>query len=151
MNRFLTIALLATFELLALPVVSAAAILPLSNAYQVSPDVGSREVIDRVQEGLSTGNVGLFSRYMSSQVTVTLKGAESGYYSANQAYYLLANYLRTRQFARFTFSTIGGSEGNPYATGSVKFNYRGKREIAQVYVALARMGGRWVITQINIY
>ena len=151
MNRFLAIALLATCEFLALPVFPAAAVLPSPFAHQVSPDAGSREVFNRVQDGLTSGDVGAFSRYFSSQVMVTLKGAESGYYSANQAYYLLTNYIRTRQFARFVFTTVGGSEGNPYATGSVTFNFRGKRETAQVYVSLAQTGGRWLITQINIY
>jgi hypothetical protein len=151
MNRFLAIAFLAACELLAPPVFPAAAVVPSPCSLQVSPDATSREIFDHVQDGLTSGDIGAFSRYFSSQVMVTLKGAESGHYSANQAYYLLTNYIRTRQFARFVFTTVGGSEGNPYATGSATFNYRGKRETAQVYVSLAQTGGRWLITQINIY
>ncbi len=151
MNRFLSVVLLALTELLVLPAPTPAALLPLSIPGQGRADAGSREVFDRVQEGLAAGNVGAFSHYFSSQVMITLKGAESGYYSANQSYYLLSNYLRARQFARFAFTTTGGSDGNAYATGSVTFNFRGKRELAQLYVAVAQMDGRWMITQINIY
>jgi hypothetical protein len=110
-----------------------------------------REVFEKVQEGLSAANIALFSRYFSSQVLVNLRGGESGYYSASQVYYLLENYLKPRKLARFSFSTIAESGNNPYATGSVAFNYRGNREYAQVYVSLSKVGDRWMITQINIY
>lgn len=110
-----------------------------------------RGVFDKVQEGLSSGNISLFSQYFGSQILVNLRGGESGYYSQNQAYYLLENYLKQRKLARFTFSTISDSSTNPYATGSVAFNYRGNREHAQVYVSLSLVGDRWMITQINIY
>ena len=88
---------------------------------------------------------------MGSQVYVNLRGGESGYYSANQAYYLLENYFKTRRLVNFNFTTIGESDSNPYATGSAGFNEKGSRERAQVYVSLSLAGNRWVITQINIY
>ncbi len=110
-----------------------------------------RAIFERIQRGLSSGSVTLFSPDLASQVFVNLRGGESGYYSASQAHYLLENYLRVRKFSRFTFSTIDESGENPYATGSVTFNFRGSREIAQVYVSLTSSGNRWMITQINIY
>lgn len=104
-----------------------------------------------VQQGLLAGNVGSFSRYMASQVYMSLRGAESGYYSSNQAYYLLESYLKARRFSSVNFTTVGESESNPYATGSAAFTFRGGRDHAQVYVSLSSMRGRWVITHINIY
>jgi hypothetical protein len=117
------------------------------------PSNGSscREVFEKVQGGLYAGSVGLFSRYFSSQVLVNLRGGESGYYSASQAHYILESYLKPRRLARFAFSTIVEAGTNPYATGSVAFNYRGNRDYAQVYVSLSLDGDRWMITQINIY
>jgi hypothetical protein len=88
---------------------------------------------------------------MASQVYVNLRGGESGYYSANQAHYVLENYLKSRKLVNLKFSTIGESEARPYATGSAVTVQRGIREIAQVYVSLGRSGDRWFITQINIY
>ena len=111
----------------------------------------SRKIFSSVQQGLSSGNISTFSQHMGSQVYVNLRGGESGYYSANQAYYLLENYFKTRRLVNFNFSTIGESESNPYATGSAGFNEKGSRERAQVYVSLSLAGNRWVITQINIY
>jgi hypothetical protein len=110
-----------------------------------------RRIFASVQEGLAAGAVGVFSQHIGQQVFMNLRGGGSGYYSANQAYYVLQNYLKTRRLANLNFSTIGESEANPYATGSAGLSFRGTREFAQVYVSLARSGDRWVITQINIY
>jgi hypothetical protein len=110
-----------------------------------------RRIFESIQEGLRAGNVGVLSPYFGSQVLCNLRDGESGYYSANQAFYLLQNYFSTRRLVAFDFSTIGESESNPYATGSVSFNVKGRREVAQVYVSLSQAGDRWVISQINIY
>jgi hypothetical protein len=61
------------------------------------------------------------------------------------------NFLRDRKPVSFTFTTFGESESTPYATGNAAFAFRGVRQHAQIYVALAPEGGRWVITLINIY
>ena len=127
---------------------------------QVVPEARERQngrkreydnVFSNIQKGISSGSVELFSRHMAPQVYVNLRGGESGYYSASQAYYLLDNYFRSRRLVNFNFTTIGESDSNPYATGSAGFNFKGSREYAQVYVSLSHAGGRWVITQINIY
>jgi hypothetical protein len=88
---------------------------------------------------------------MGSQVYINLRGGESGYYSANQAYYVLDSYLKSRKLVNINFSTIGESNTRPYATGSAALVVRGNREIAQVYVSLSQVGEKWIITQINIY
>jgi len=110
-----------------------------------------RAVFADVQQGITEGNVSLFSPHFHSQVRVTLRGGESGLYSANQAYYLIENFLRVRKPLTFTFTTYGESANTPYATGSAGYTYHGTRQHVQVYVALAGTGEHWVITHINIY
>ena len=110
-----------------------------------------REVFEDVQRGIAQGNVALFSPHFHGQVRLTLRGDESGLYSANQAYYLLQNYFRDRMPVNFTFTTYGESDSTPYATGKAGFTFQGARQHAQIYVALAAEGERWVITHINIY
>ena len=110
-----------------------------------------REVFDDVQRGIAQGNVAVFSPHFHSQVRVTLHGGETGLYSANQAYYLLENFFRDRSAVSFKFTTFGESDSTPYGTGNAAFTFQGVRQHAQVYVALAPQGGRWVITHINIY
>ena len=122
-----------------------------ASAQRMNGKADYRTVFSDLQEGISSANVSLFSSHFHAQVHVTLRGGESGLYSANQAYYLLQNYFRDRKPAAFRFTTVGDSPTNPYATGSAAFNIRGNRERAQVYAALAYNGDRWVITHINIY
>jgi hypothetical protein len=108
-------------------------------------------IFENIQEGLLHGNIGEFSQYFGTHVQVNLQGGENGYYSASQTYYVLENYLRTRKLVTFSFTTIGESDTNPYATGSGGLNVKGTREFIQVYVSLSWAGDRWVISQINIY
>ena len=110
-----------------------------------------RKLFTYIQSTLSSGNISGLAQHLAPQVQVNFRGAESGYYSANQAYYLLENYFRSRKVLGFEFSTIGESDSNPYATGGASFNFKGNREYAQVYVSLSRTGRQWLITQINIY
>ena len=125
---------------------------PLSaSAQRTNGKADFRTVFTDIEQGISSANVSLFASHFHAQVHVTLRGGESGLYSANQAYYLLQNYLRDRKPAGFKFSTFGDSPTNPYATGSAAFNVRGNRERAQLYAALAHNGDRWVITHINSY
>jgi hypothetical protein len=111
----------------------------------------ARGVFNTVEDGFSEGSIGRFSPHFGSQLSVNLRGGESGSYSANQAYYVLENYLRTRKLVDFEFESVSEFGSNPFATGTAGFAVRSGKESAQVYVALARAGGRWVITQINIY
>lgn len=109
-----------------------------------------RQVFDDVQLGLSQANAAVFSPHFQNQVRVALHGGETGLYSASQAYYLLQNFLRDRKPVSFAFTTYGESGSTPYGTGNAAFTFRGIRQHAQIYVALAPEGGRWVITLINI-
>jgi hypothetical protein len=146
MKTFATLAL----ALLLPPIFCAAIAFPRAGGVQEgNPAV--REVFDDVQRGISQCNVAMFSPHLYSQVRVTLHGGETGLYSANQAYYLIQNFLRDRKPVSFSFSTYGESDGIPYGTGNASFTYQGVRRHAQIYVALAPAGRTWVITHINIY
>jgi len=140
---FLACALIASISL-------AAAFSPRDSSAQ-APIKETRPIFADVQRGIATGNISLFSPHFHSQVHITLRGGDSGLYSANQAYYLLQNYFHERRPVSFVFTTYGDADSTPYATGSAAFNSRGTRQHIQIYVALAASGDRWVITHINIY
>jgi hypothetical protein len=109
------------------------------------------EVFDAFQRGLVGGDVSAFSAYLAPQVYLNLRGAESGYFSANQAYYVLQDYLGARRVRAFQFTTYGDSDSSPYATGPGRIESRGNTDQVQVYVSLSKSGSRWVLGQINIY
>lgn len=108
-------------------------------------------LFDDVQSGIVAGDVKKFSMHLARQVFINLRGMESGYFSRNQAFYILDSYLSARRVVSFTFSTMNDSEPVPYATGGGIFMRRGKREIFQVYTSLSKQDGQWVVTQLNVY
>jgi len=104
-----------------------------------------------LKQSIDDGNVKAVSKYIGTRVYLNLKDAESGYYSGNQAAYLIQNFFGTRRSLTFRFSTIKDTENSPYATGSGTFMARGGRAKLQVYVALSKKDGKWVITQFSVY
>ena len=108
-------------------------------------------IAEDIQRGIQTGDVGIFSKHFAKQVYVDLPGQESGYFSDHQLYYILRNFFGSRLTQQFRFSTVDDSETGSYATGSGSFLFKGRREVLQIYVALARLQGRAVITQFNVY
>lgn len=108
-------------------------------------------IFQSVQHGITQGNVKVFSQHFGSQVFVSLPSGENGYFSANQAYSILQNYLGSRRIQSFRFSTYGESETAPYATGPGRFEARGNAETVQVYASLSTLNGRWILSQVSIY
>jgi hypothetical protein len=117
------------------------------------PPNGQRaaDMFAEIADALSAGDISHVSSAFASQVHVTLRGGESGLFSANQAYALLQRYLHDRSASACTFTESSDSSGAPYATGTILLSSRGRKERAQVYVALARERDRWAITHITIY
>jgi hypothetical protein len=109
------------------------------------------EIFAAVAEGLSAADISRFSSRFSTQVHLTLRGGESGLFSANQAYTLLQAYVKERSTSQCSLSGGGENDATTYATGGILLTLRGRREKAQVYVALARSHDRWVITHLTIY
>lgn len=112
-----------------------------SESYRVLSDIGT---------GISGQDVESIARYFSSQTYLSLSNGISGYYSSNQAYYVLEDFFKIYRVTAFRFDNIQSDSNNPYATGEYQFEYRGKRDLAQVYIALKKTGKNWKITQITI-
>lgn len=114
-----------------------------------SKDEKLEVVFSEIEKGFSGGNVSTFSQYLSSQNYLSLSNGVRGYYSANQSFYILQEYFKLHRPISFRFSSK--SEGkNPYATGFLTYELRGRRENAQVFIALESSGGSWKISQITI-
>jgi hypothetical protein len=108
-------------------------------------------LLRRVEQGILGGSVDLFNTRFGKQVSMTISGGESGYYSGGQASLVLQNFFSTRKPTQFTFSRMNDSVASPYATGRLSFIRRGSKESVQIYVSLTRQESKWVITQLNIY
>jgi hypothetical protein len=107
-------------------------------------------IFDQVETGISEGDVGMISKYFGSQTYLSLSNGKSGYYSSNQAFYVLEDFFKIYRVASFRFNNINTDEDTPYATGVYNFEFKGKKNAAQVYISLKKAGSGWKITQITI-
>ncbi len=107
--------------------------------------------IGQIELAVRSSDIQLISKYFLRPVFISLRGAESGYFSANQASLLLHSFFESRRVVRFTFTTISETE-EPFATGGgVMIEDKGSRQSFQIYVALLKVDNRWVISQFNVY
>ena len=123
----------------------------LNQRIEVHQSPEARALLQRIERGILGGSAEAFNANFGKQVSMTIAGAESGYYSSGQAFLILQNFFSARKPTQFSFSRINDTLASPYATGRLSFIRRGNRESVQVYVSLARQETQWVITQFNIY
>jgi hypothetical protein len=112
--------------------------------------VASQVILKQLESAISQGDVSALSSYFGSQVYLSLSNGIRGYYSSNQAYYVLEDFFRIYNVTSFRFDNINPDENNPYATGVYNFEFKGKRNSAQVYISIKKTGSSWKITQITI-
>ncbi len=110
----------------------------------------ARVAFNQIENGIASGRVSELVEYLSPQTYLSLSNGISGYYSSNQAYYVLEDFFRSYQVTGFRFDDLQIEEGNVYGTGKYQFVMRGKREVAQVYISLKHAGKKWKITQLTI-
>jgi hypothetical protein len=122
----------------------------LNKPDRTSQAVPAKIIFGELEEAISNGNVTAIARFFSSQTYFSLTNGSSGYYSSNQAFYILENFFNVYQVRSFRFNNIQANDNNPYATGVYTYDMRGKRDNAQVYVSLKLTGNSWKITQITI-
>lgn len=106
-------------------------------------------VFEKIIEGIETANVSAFAHYFGKQVYISLNSGERGYYSSNQAYYVLQNYLNIYRPVNFKISTRLLNSTTPYCAGRLVYNFKGVRESVQVYISLTLTENNWEITQIT--
>lgn len=114
-------------------------------------DSSLKTFIESIEQRITSGTVQLPSQDFGRQVYMMIRGKEGGYYSNNQASYILQNYFSGRRALNFRFTTTSMTGKTPYVTGGGMFMVKGNTEILQIYIALSSVNGRWIITQWNIY
>jgi hypothetical protein len=115
----------------------------------VTPEV--RSIVKDLETALFSASLKGMSGRFGRQVFVNLKGGESGYFSSNQAPYVVEEYFAGRKVIGLRFSATQDRESSAFATGSGTIKYRGSVQQLQVFVSFVRLDGRWVITQLNVY
>ena len=114
-------------------------------------DASAGAAFEKIESSIAAGNVEMLSGYFSSQMYLSLSNGISGYYSSNQAYYVLEDFFKNYRVMDFKFNNVkNGEEDNVYATGLYNYILNEKRETAQAYVSIKLTGKKWKITQLTI-
>lgn len=116
-----------------------------------SGSLKKNDIIKIIEDGIVKNNINSFSRYFDRNIFLTLRDDESGYFSANQAEYILQNYFDQHRLIKFNFSTVDVTKTPFYATGGAIMSYKGSIEQTQIYVSLTYVKGIYLITQFCIY
>jgi len=112
-------------------------------------NISVKVILDEIERGISKGNVDELSKHLSPKTYFSLSNGTRGYYSFNQAYYILEDFFKVYQVVSFRYQTVQAVEENPYATGAYVYEFKGKRVSTQVYISLKNTGKNWKITQIT--
>jgi len=107
-------------------------------------------IFKEIENSFSKSDIGKIARKLSGQTYLNLMDKINGYYSSNQAYYVLKEFFENYHIVRFKFQNIVTDNNNPYATGKYIYVHRRKQDIARVYIAIKLVGHFWKITQITI-
>ena len=110
----------------------------------------AQEVFKEIEKGISEGNVSSISGFFSSQIYLSLSNGVNGYYSSNQAYYVLQGYFKNYYVITFSLKNVHDEDESIYATGVYTYSIEGKEGKAQVYISLKHAGPKWKITQLTI-
>jgi peptidoglycan biosynthesis protein MviN/MurJ (putative lipid II flippase) len=123
---------------------------PFENAIIFYQEVETpTKVFAEIETGISNGNVSAIAAYFSSQNYLSLSTGISGYYSANQSYYVLEDYFNFHRPVSFKFTSIRGTR-NAYATGTLVYELHNRKKTALVFISLESTDNTWKISQITI-
>lgn len=102
------------------------------------------------EEGLNNNTIDRFASYFSEKCFISLSNGASGYYSSNQCYYVLKDFLSLYRPISFKLTNIVTDTSNPFASGILKYNNKGIRGSAVVFISLLFLNNQWRIAQITI-
>jgi hypothetical protein len=109
-----------------------------------------QKVFSSFEDGLSKGAVDKFSNYFSEKNYLSLTNGITGYYSSNQSYYVLKDFLSVYQPISFKLVNIVTDTSTPFASGILRFSSRGVRGSANVFISLQQIDNKWHISQITV-
>jgi len=107
-------------------------------------------VFNDIESGIQINDVEKISKYFSPQPYISLINGVNGYYSSNQAFYILEDFFNTFKVVSFKMSETKNDDLVSSGKGDYYFEKKGKREVAHLYVTLSKSGNKWQITQISI-
>lgn len=107
-------------------------------------------ILSEIETSIQDNDIKSLAKYFTSQPYISLINGVNGYYSSNQAYYILEDFFKTYKVVSFSFDEKKAEESVSYGRGAYYYEQKGKRETAHLYITLNKAGSKWYITQISI-
>ncbi len=107
-------------------------------------------VFKEIETAIKEADVKLISKYFGQQTYFSFSNGINGYYSSNQAFYVLEDFFKLYKVISFKFDYIKTDKTNSHATGNYNYDNRGQRSTSQVYISTKKIGSNWIITQFTI-
>ena len=107
-------------------------------------------ILDDIEKGISNTQTSDISPHLTSQIYLSFINGISGYYSSNQAYYVIEEFLKEYKVISFRFNKFKLNTTAPFAIGTYYYEHKGNRYEAKVFVSLKFTNQSWQITQISI-
>lgn len=107
-------------------------------------------ILNEIESGIANKDVKKFSKYFSAQPYLSLVNGVNGYYSSNQAYYILDDFFNSFRVVSFSLEEVKTDDAVSYGKGDYYYEKKGRREVAHFYVTLSKSGSKWYITQLSI-
>ena len=107
-------------------------------------------IFREIESGVKDGNVERISKYFGQQTYFSFSNGTNGYYSSNQAFYVLEDFFKLYRVTSFKLDHIKSDNNHSYATGKYNYDNKGQRSSAKVYISIKKIGTNWIITQFTI-
>jgi len=107
------------------------------------------QIFSDIERTFSSGNISLISEYFPSQIYLSLSSGVNGFYSSNQAFYILQDFFQLNQPITFKYTQRSESKSG-FATGIFTFENKNKKGTAQVFISVEYSGAKWKISLITI-
>ncbi len=117
---------------------------------QISDKEQIETIFSHFEIGIKTGAVKEFSDYLYSETYISLETGVASYFSANQSFYILKEYLSHYKPISFKIIKISSNNEKHFAIGKLVYNKSGVKGESQVFVSLKQEKGKWKIYQITI-
>jgi len=119
------------------------------NQNRLISDEHAMKVFQRFESGLKNANVEEFFADLDSEIYLSLGKGVSGYFSSNQSYYLLSDFLREYNPISFNLFKKEINSDFPTGLGTFFYNRKGSRGDSKVFVSFKKTNSGWKISQIS--
>ena len=107
-------------------------------------------IFSHFEIGIKTGAVKEFSDYLYSETYISLETGVASYFSSNQSFYILKEYLSHYKPISFKLIKISSNNEKHFAIGKLIYSKSGIKGESQVFVSLKLENDKWKIYQITI-